>query len=163
MCAGRELECRLGGPTCSVVGIAGGGGVAEDEGTVYFFSPELLDGATNAGEPDNQPTANQPNLYAVKRGCTRVRRHDRFGPAGRTSRGRQPPRQLEAHSYGDFQVTPNGRYAVFSSALPLTGYENMGHSRLRYDSIEDQVECVSCNPTNQPGQVTTCCLPAAST
>jgi len=28
----------------------------------------LLDGAANPAEPDNQPTANQPNLYVVKPG-----------------------------------------------------------------------------------------------
>ena len=144
-----------GGPDCSVVGIAGGGGVAEDEGTVYFLSPELLDGATNSGEPDNQPTANQPNLYSVKPGDPPefVATIDSGPPIDHPAvvNGRD---NSETHSYGDFQVTPNGRYAVFSSALPLTGYENMGNSQLfRYDSIEDLVECVSCNPTNQSGQV----------
>jgi hypothetical protein len=143
-----------GGPNCSVVGIAGGGGVAEDEGTVFFLSPELLDGATNSGEPDNQPTANQPNLYSVKPGDAPefVATIDSGPPIKHPAvvNGRD---NTETHSYGDFQVTPNGRYAVFSSVLPLTGYETMGHSQLyRYDSVEDLVECVSCNPTNQPGQ-----------
>jgi len=50
-------------------------------------------------------------------------------------------------------VTPDGRYAVFSSDLPLTGYRNLGNSEIyRYDSVQDQVECVSCAPTNQPGR-----------
>ena len=50
-----------GGPNCGVAGIAGGGGVAKGDGTVYFVSPELLDGAGNG-------TADQPNLYVVKPG-----------------------------------------------------------------------------------------------
>ncbi len=57
-----------GGPDCSVVAIAAGSGVAEVDGTVYFVSPELLDGSENAGEPQNQPTLKEANLYAAKPG-----------------------------------------------------------------------------------------------
>jgi hypothetical protein len=44
--------------TCDVVAIGGGGGVASGDGTIYFLSPELLDGPSN-GTPD------APNLYMV--------------------------------------------------------------------------------------------------
>ncbi len=42
-----------GGPAdCSVVAIGGGGGVAAGDGTVYFLSPEKLDGGGTAGAPN---------------------------------------------------------------------------------------------------------------
>jgi hypothetical protein len=57
------------------------------------------------------------------------------------------------HSYEDFQVTPDGRYALFSSVVALTGYKNQGHSELyRYDSASDEIVCASCAPTLQPAQ-----------
>ncbi len=50
-----------GGSDCSVVVPAGGSAVAREDGTVYFMSPEKLDGAGNG-------TQDQPNLYVVKPG-----------------------------------------------------------------------------------------------
>jgi sugar lactone lactonase YvrE len=46
---------------CSVAAIAGGGGIAEGDGSVYFLSPELLDGSANG-------TANAPNLFLARPG-----------------------------------------------------------------------------------------------
>lgn len=46
---------------CGVVAIGGGGGVASGNGTVYFLSPERLDGSANG-------TENAPNLYVVHPG-----------------------------------------------------------------------------------------------
>jgi hypothetical protein len=63
-----DWNVLTGGPDCSVVPIPAGSGVAADDGTVYFVSPELLDGTENAGEPDNQPTLKEANLYAAKPG-----------------------------------------------------------------------------------------------
>jgi hypothetical protein len=49
-----------GGTTdCSVVAVGGGGGVAPGDGTIYFLSPEKLDGAGTSGSP---------NLFAVRPG-----------------------------------------------------------------------------------------------
>jgi hypothetical protein len=143
-----------GGPDCSVIGIAGGGGVAKEQGTAYFISPELLDGSENAAEPSNQPTANQPNLYVVKSGQAPefVATIDSGAPIDQSTvvNGRD---NSEVHSYEDFQVTPDGRYAVFSTDVPVTGYRNLGNTEIyRYDSVQDLVECVSCAPTNQPGR-----------
>ncbi len=53
------------------------------------------------------------------------------------------------HSFGDFQVTPNGDYAAFESLLPLTGAANHGNNEIyRYESDGDELECVSCGPSN---------------
>ena len=48
---------------CSVAAIAGGGGIARDEGSIYFLSPELLDGPANGVE-------GAPNLYRAAPGQT---------------------------------------------------------------------------------------------
>ncbi len=56
--------------------------------------------------------------------------------------------QPETHSFGDFQIMSNGRFAAFSSTRSLTGYATDGHSALyRYDAQDDTLECVSCPGT----------------
>ena len=47
--------------TCGVVAIGGGQGVAKGDGTIYFLSPETLDGSGNGVE-------NAPNLYVARPG-----------------------------------------------------------------------------------------------
>ena len=60
----------------------------------------------------------------------------------------------EARHTADFQVAPNGEFAVFTSTLPLTGFESAGHEELyRYDAApgSEPLTCVSCDPTgDQP-------------
>jgi hypothetical protein len=49
---------------------------------------------------------------------------------------------------GDFQITPNGNDAVFTSTISLTGYTNFSHGEVfRYDALGEGLDCVSCNPT----------------
>ena len=53
----------------------------------------------------------------------------------------------ESRNSADFQVTPSGDYAVFTSALSLTGYDNAAHREIfRYDATNRKLECASCNP-----------------
>ncbi len=48
---------------------------------------------------------------------------------------------------GDFELTPSGEFAVFTSTLPLTGYDSAGHREVFRDApTEDRIECASCNP-----------------
>jgi hypothetical protein len=55
----------------------------------------------------------------------------------------------ERRHTGDFQVTPEGEFAVFTSALPLTGFENAGHREIfRYDTSTQRLDCVSCGPAS---------------
>ena len=49
------------------------------------------------------------------------------------------------HRYGDFQVTPDGRYAMFATLVPADDYDNAGFYMLyRYDADGDRTDCVSC-------------------
>ena len=52
-----------GNGKCGAVVLAGGSGLAKGDGTLYFLSPEKLDGPANG-------TPNQPNLYVVSPGGT---------------------------------------------------------------------------------------------
>jgi sugar lactone lactonase YvrE len=52
------------GNNCDVLAIGGGGGVAPDDGAVYFLSPEALE----PGSGENQPIPNAPNLYVAEPG-----------------------------------------------------------------------------------------------
>ena len=55
-----------------------------------------------------------------------------------------------ARNSADFEVTPSGDYAVFPSALPLTGYDNAAHREIyRYDAPVEELRCASCNPTTE--------------
>ncbi len=68
----------------------------------------------------------------------------------------------EVHSYGDFQVSPNGKYAIFASSLPLLhGIVNFGNSLVyRYDAEGDgTLDCASCASTGA-ASVTGSSLPA---
>jgi hypothetical protein len=50
----------------------------------------------------------------------------------------------------DFQVTPSGDDAAFTSTLSLVGYANASHREVyRYDAPGDALECASCNPTSE--------------
>ncbi len=58
----------------------------------------------------------------------------------------------ESRHTADFQVTPNGEFAVFTSTVPLTGFESSGHEEVyRYAAASESLTCVSCDPTgDQP-------------
>ena len=58
--------------------------------------------------------------------------------------------QAGTRNSADFQVTPSGDYAVFTSTLPLTGYDNAAHREVfRYDASSGMLDCASCNPTGE--------------
>jgi hypothetical protein len=85
-----------GGPTdCSVVAIGGGGGVAAENGTIYFLSPEKLDGSGVAGAP---------NLFRAQPGGD-----PEFVTTLESSANEplQPASHVLSHSFGSF-VNPEG-------------------------------------------------------
>jgi hypothetical protein len=132
-----DWNTPAGGPNCDVVPVAGGGGVAGD-GTAYFFSPEKLDGAANG-------TAGQPNMYVARPGSAPrfVATLEVGNPVISDGVSAAATRDT-----ADFQVSRNGAFAVFHSELPLTGYDNNGHSEIyRYAAAGDELDCASCAPT----------------
>jgi hypothetical protein len=128
----------IGAPDCGVLMVSGAGGVAGQSESVAFLSPELLDGGSNgiAGEPnlylvagDGSPalvaTLTVDDSLVLDAGADAARRHT-----------------------ADFQITPPGRFAVFASRRPITGYPTNGHQEIyRYDADGHEVACASCAPT----------------
>lgn len=121
---------------CGAVAISGGGGVASGTGAIYFLSPESFGGE---GAPD------QPNLYVARPG----------GPPVLVAT-LEPDNPLLLDSVkanatrktGDFQTTPNGRFAVFTSVLKLTGVPHFGlRNVFEFDADGGEVTCPSCDLT----------------
>jgi sugar lactone lactonase YvrE len=54
------------------------------------------------------------------------------------------------HHWGDFQVTPDGRFAAFPTSQPIDeGFANEGFDEVyRYERDGSRLDCVSCPPTN---------------
>ena len=124
-----------GSPSCDVLAFAGGAGVSAS-GTAYFLSPETLDGHGTQDEPNlfvAQP-GGEPKFVATIEAESEAIHNALF--------------HSQTHTFGDFQTTPHGKFGVFVSRLPLTGYPNAGHSEIyRYDVASDQLTCASCAPT----------------
>lgn len=58
----------------------------------------------------------------------------------------------EAPDSAAFEVSPSGDDAVFTSTLPLTGYENAGFSEVfRYQASSGSLNCASCDPAGAAG------------
>jgi hypothetical protein len=135
--AGPHWNTTVATATCDAVAIGGGGGVAAGDGSAYVLSPQQLDGAAG--------TADQPNLYTVKPGGDPqfVATLEPSNPLVLDSVARSGKRET-----GDFQITPDGHFAVFPSALLLTGVDNFGfRSIFRYDAQAEHIDCVSCDPS----------------
>ena len=120
---------------CSALAFAGGAGTAGGDGTVFFLSPEKLDGS---GVQD------QPNLFVARPGQSP---HYVTTLEADSAPLTNALTQSAVHSYSDFQVTPNGGDAVFTTKLSPDGYDNRGHSEVyRYDVGSDSLDCASCAP-----------------
>ena len=123
---------------CGAVAIGGGGGVASGSGDIYFLSPELLDGAAG--------TLDQPNLYVAAAGGEPafVATLEPDNPLVRNSVADAAIRHT-----ADFQVTPSGDDAVFTSSLALGSVEATGSPEVfRYHRSPRRIDCASCPPTN---------------
>jgi hypothetical protein len=121
---------------CGAVAFSGGSGVAAGDGTIFFLSPEKLDGPG---------TQDAPNLY-VRRPGAAPHLVGTLDPEDLTVK--HAVRDNEAHSFENFQVTPSGDYGAFASAASLTGFPNEGDSEIyRYDAVSAQLDCASCAPT----------------
>jgi hypothetical protein len=100
--------------------------MAIDNGAIYFYSPELLDGAR--GLP------NKRNLYVYRDGV--LQHVATLDPNGAASR---------------INVSPDGRKMALITTSRLTAYDNAGKAMMyRYDADSRAVQCVSCLPSGAP-------------
>jgi hypothetical protein len=127
-------------------------GVSEDGGSIYFVAEGVLDSEPNgAGETAVPGT---PNLYLWQEDSG-VRFIASLSEGDNPDWG-TPPRWVTVGtaSRGTAASSPNGRYLVFMSEQNLAGAESSDpesgepvEQAFRYDSVEDQLVCISCNPS----------------
>jgi hypothetical protein len=130
-------DSNWNGGGCDVLAIAGGGGIAEGDGSAYFLSPESLDGSGAQGKPNlflSRP-GQSPHFIATLSTDDALVKH-----AASQSAIRSP---------GDLQVARDGGFVAFASSLPLTGFKNDGFAEVfRFDVAGGDLDCVSCALTN---------------
>ncbi len=133
---------------CTLLGGAGGNchsdnSIASENGDIYFFSPEQLDGSR--GLP------NRENLYDYRNGTVQYVTTFTTGPYCYQS----PFPDLTDNACSDtpiarMEVTPNDSHMAFVTASPVTQYDNAGHLEMyTYEPAARKIVCVSCNPNGE--------------
>jgi hypothetical protein len=128
--------------------------VSADGSSIYFVSPQQLDGETGVPGGSNLYLARGSSIQFiatldekdVKGAVIETVRSDGLGLwithavsgsfGRRTGLGADPSRSTE-----------DGLVLVFQSRAQLTSYDNGGHTEIYRYSTEDGLTCVSCNPT----------------
>jgi hypothetical protein len=132
--------------------------ISSDGTGAYFISPSVL---TGVEENPNGATAQagKENLYLSREGAISfvgtVTERDVEGESGNEQIDGLGL-WIEAVGPGQFgkdpsRTTPSGGVLLFESRANLTGYDSEGHAEVyRYDSTGEELECLSCNPTQAP-------------
>ena len=145
-----EFDVQSKSASLVAKGVLGPLGASEDAGRIYFASKEDLD----AGGP---ASAGANNLYLYDAGeggsytfVATLAVEDIGGSDVAPAPVDEVPFQRAA------AVSPDGRHAAFASVVSPTpnGYDNLdavsgepAQEVYRYDASEDELMCVSCNPT----------------
>jgi hypothetical protein len=139
--------------------------VSADGSAAYFVSPTAIVTAPNPSGAS--PVAGKENLYLSRESAisfvATVTKRDVEGELGSNEE------QLDglglwtsavgpgsAELPGRFGVdssraTPDGGALLFESRANLTGYDPEGHAEVyRFDSVDGELGCLSCNPTGEP-------------
>lgn len=129
--------------------------VSADGSTAYFVSPNVLTGEANPN--GSNPKAGQENLYRSEEGSLSfvgtVTKEDVWGEETETGLGWWTPSVV---SYGEAardpsRATPDGSILLFESRANLSGYNPEGHTEIyRYDSVGNELSCLSCISTGTP-------------
>lgn len=127
--------------------------VSADGSRVYFVSPKVLATGAQAGKE---------NLYVGDASGGPVgfigileqsdvfgeQFEGRFGLGAWTAAANSEIDSLNGPALDPSRSTPDGRYIVFESSAGLAGHDAGGHTQIyRYDAIERNLACVSCNPS----------------
>jgi len=134
---------------CQLSGGEGGNcrsdsGLASENGDIYFFSPEQLEGSR--GIPD------QENLYDYRNGRVQYVTTLTTGPhcfqspvEGFTDEA------CSSTPVARMEVSPDDSHMAFATASPITQYNNAGHLEMyTYEPATSQIECASCIPSGEP-------------
>jgi hypothetical protein len=102
-----------------------------ENGEIYFYSPEQLDGVRGL--------YNKRNLYVYRNG------HTEFVATFDDNAGGDPISRI--------QVSPDDSHVAFVTTTKLTAYDNAGHAMMyTFTPATDVVRCVSCLPSGAPPQ-----------
>ncbi|MDQ3724681.1 MAG: hypothetical protein M3335_02120 [Actinomycetota bacterium] len=138
--------------------------VSGDGTAAYFVSPTVL---TIAPNPRGvTAVAGQKNLYLSNEGeldfVGVLTKRDVEGEPGGTELVAALGQWVDAVGPGTAETsgrlaidpsrtTPDGSVLLFESRADLTGYDPEGHAEVyRYDSVDEEIDCLSCNPTGAP-------------
>jgi hypothetical protein len=132
--------------------------VSSDGTAAYFVSSTVLTGEEN---PNGQlPVADQQNLYLSEEGVLSfvgiLTKRDVEGEIGDTERFEGLGLWMKAVGAGNLAIdpsrtAPDGDVLLFEARANLTGVDAGGHAQVyRYDSVADELACLSCNPTGTP-------------
>jgi DNA-binding beta-propeller fold protein YncE len=127
-------------------------GISEDGSTIYFVAEGVLDLSPNGAGETAVPGS--PNLYLWQEGVG-VRFIAPLSGLDGPDWGVLPALAEVAHAArGTATSSPDGRYLVFMSQQGLGGVETADpetgepvEQAFRYDSAEDELICISCNPS----------------
>lgn len=131
--------------------------VSTDGSTAYFVSPSVLTGEDNPNGATAQP--GEDNLYLSREGALSfvgtVTERDVKGEFGGKQQidglGLWTQALIEGPALDPSRTTPEGGVLLFESRAPLAGYDPEGHAEIyRYDSVHNELDCLSCIPTNEP-------------
>jgi hypothetical protein len=138
--------------------------VAAQGTAAYFVSPSVLSGEENPDGANAQ--LGQENLYFSREGAISfvgtVTELDVKGKWGGVEQIEGLGLWIEAVGPGGSELpgrmaidpsraTPDGSALLFESRADLTGYDPEGHAEVyRYDFSQEELECLSCNPTQAP-------------
>jgi hypothetical protein len=116
--------------------------LAAENGDIYFFSPEQLDG-TSKGFPG------QENLYVYRNGHAQFVAS--FAAGSRVCTLNQGENICSDGPIARMQVSPDDGHASFITASQLTSYDSAGHAMMySYIPATGFLRCDSCLPTGQP-------------
>jgi hypothetical protein len=131
--------------------------VAADGTAAYFVSPSVLTGEENPN--GNTAHLGEENLYLSHEGTISfvgtVTKQDVEGKETGVGLGLWID-GVGGNTAGSLandpsRTTPDGSALLFESRASLTGYDSEGHIEVyRYDSVNDELDCVSCDPTLAP-------------
>ena len=132
-------------------------GIAADGHSAYLVARGVLDEEPNGGGEGAAP--GQPNLYVWREG-EGVRFVATLSGEDARDWGGPPDSNGVFYAYKlSATASPSGRYLAFMSKLPLTGYDNRDATSgeraqevFRYDSVTDELTCVSCEHSGRRPQ-----------
>ena len=114
--------------------------IAANNGDIYFFSPEQLDGVKGV--------ANQENMYVYRNG--QVQYVTTLAPGGYCSQDPQATRCSNGPVVR-MQVSPDDTHMAFVTASRITSYDNAGHLEMySYEPSNGSITCDSCIPDGEP-------------